>query len=503
MNKDFAKRLNGGIPKILINRMHKVFLMCRITKIRIKAAKKIQSFFRGYLVRKDLSFIRSPKISLLLKWLHPAESVFIAGNFTQPQWSYHVPLTYNKYLGYFYSTYLLDNHIEPRRYYCKFLVDGNWVCNEKMETAEDLGGNANNVVTWIKDKRYVPRAHSTRNLVPESLGICKTLPKSEIHRVLSVENNSLLRPVKLKKTEPSAKKIKLCFGYHMAGHPKNRFAPLDSQNSADACFIDNDLQIFGVADGVGEWETFGLDPGLFPKELMKNFRSEFIQISEQINKITNEEIPNLLKNCLNEAFIKTKNYGSSTVLLGLNKDNKIYTIAIGDSGFIVFRSRKDKEANLVEVFRSIEQQHAFNCPYQLACFPKEIDYDILLKKGFGSFVSLLKRSNLSIQDLPQDAHVQEFEIEPNDIIIAATDGLFDNLFDQDIHKLCEAFLTYDLEPENFCERLSKELVAKAVQKGWDPAYKSPFSKNAANYGQRFIGGKLDDTTVIVALAQEI
>ena len=67
MNKDFAKRLNGGIPKILINRMHKVFLMCRITKIRIKAAKKIQSFFRGYLVRKDLSFIRSPKISLLLK----------------------------------------------------------------------------------------------------------------------------------------------------------------------------------------------------------------------------------------------------------------------------------------------------------------------------------------------------------------------------------------------------------------------------------------------------
>ena len=118
-------------------------------------------------------------------------------------------------------------------------------------------------------------------------------------------------------------------------------------------------------------------------------------------------------------------------------------------------------------------------------------------------MSLLKRSNLDIKDLPQDAQTEAFEVQPGDIIIIATDGLFDNLFDSDIQKICEMVLAYELGPEETCDKISKELVAKAVQKGWDDTYKSPFNKNAANYGQIFTGGKLDDTTVIVALVVEL
>ena len=47
-----------------------------------------------------------------------------------------------------------------------------------------------------------------------------------------------------------------------------------------------------------------------------------------------------------------------------------------------------------------------------------------------------------------------------------------------------------------------ELVVRAIDKGWDSTYKSPFSKNAAKHGMKYIGGKLDDTSVIVALALE-
>ena len=72
-----------------------------------------------------------------------------------------------------------------------------------------------------------------------------------------------------------------------------------------------------------------------------------------------------------------------------------------------------------------------------------------------------------IKDLPQDAQTEAFEVQPGDIIIIATDGLFDNLFDSDIQKICEMVLAYELGPEETCDKISKELVAKAVQKGWD------------------------------------
>jgi protein phosphatase PTC7 len=286
----------------------------------------------------------------------------------------------------------------------------------------------------------------------------------------------------------------------MAAHPKSRFAPLESTNSADALLADEGLQIFGVADGVGEWETFGLDPGLFPKELMRFFTEGYREAVEEINGKVGDICP-ILKILLSEAYLKTSSYGSSTVLLGVLQNNTLYTISLGDSTFVVLRQR-EKRAKLFEVFRLTEQQHSFNCPFQLARFPEPDQYEILIKKGLNSFVSLLKRSNLEMQDKPQDANSEIFHLMEGDIIVAASDGLFDNLFDEDIIKFAETFLGYELSDEEYCNKLAKELVCKAVQKGWDTTYKSPFSKNAAKFGQRYIGGKLDDTTVVVALVTE-
>ena len=209
----------------------------------------------------------------------------------------------------------------------------------------------------------------------------------------------------------------------------------------------------------------------------------------------------ILKILLSEAYCKTTSYGSSTVLLGVLHHNSLYTVSLGDSTYVVLRPR-EKRSKLNEVFRLPEQQHSFNCPYQLARFPEPDQYELLIKKGLTSFVSLLKRSNLEMQDRPQDANSEIFQLIEGDIIIAASDGLFDNLFDEDIIKHAETFLAYELSDEEYCMKLAKELVCKAVQKGWDLTYKSPFSKNAAKFGQRYIGGKLDDTTVVVAMVVE-
>lgn len=64
------------------------------------------------------------------------------------------------------------------------------------------------------------------------------------------------------------------------------------------------------------------------------------------------------------------------------------------------------------MFSTREQQHFFNCPYQLAIVPPK-----LIKRG-------------AIMDRPADADVVEMTVESNDLVLLATDGMFDNLFDK-------------------------------------------------------------------------
>ena len=189
------------------------------------------------------------------------------------------------------------------------------------------------------------------------------------------------------------------------------------------------------------------------------------------------------------------------MLLGLCRNSHLYTLCIGDSGYIVLRPRENGDS-LGVIYRFCEQQHSFNCPYQLARMPGAEKYEELAKKGMGSLVSLLKRSQNANRDLPQDAHAEIIPLQPMDIVIAGSDGLFDNLYDSDILRISENIMQMQLGPEDFCSKLSMELVVQAINKGWDSTYKSPFSKNASKHGKKYIGGKLDDTSVIVALALE-
>lgn len=230
---------------------------------------------------------------------------------------------------------------------------------------------------------------------------------------------------------------------------------------------------------------------------MNNCKSVFKDFEDDLDNSSEKESCEILIDILDRAYKQVKSYGSATVFLGMLKGYKLYTLCLGDSGFIIIRER-DATGQLATIYRSSEQQHSFNCPFQLAFLPEPEDYPDLIRKGLNSLVTLLKKSNRSSQDVPSDASTDIIHLAPGDIIIVATDGLFDNLFDQDIIKVCEAYRGYN--PVKFCSETAKELVIVAIQKGWDPAYRSPFSKNAGRFGKRYIGGKLDDTSVIVAQA---
>jgi protein phosphatase PTC7 len=152
-------------------------------------------------------------------------------------------------------------------------------------------------------------------------------------------------------------------------------------------------KLIAVADGVGGWADRGVDPGLFSKQLCKDIQAIFDK---------NAETKYSLKQILIEAVKRNKHMGSSTACLAMiDADDKLKTTNLGDSGYVIFRSTNGK---IEKIFRSKEQQYSFNFPYQC---------------GSGC-------------ELPTNAFDNEHEIFEHDLIVMGTDGVLDNVFDEDI-----------------------------------------------------------------------
>ena len=78
----------------------------------------------------------------------------------------------------------------------------------------------------------------------------------------------------------------------------------------------------------------------------------------------------------------------------------------GDSAYMILRPNSDQ--TLTKIHRSEELQHRFNCPFQCG-----MRYEP-----------------------PTKAQDFDHRVEHNDIVILGTDGVFDNLFDQQIINEC-------------------------------------------------------------------
>ncbi|XP_047045623.1 probable protein phosphatase 2C 71 isoform X2 [Lolium rigidum] len=90
------------------------------------------------------------------------------------------------------------------------------------------------------------------------------------------------------------------------------------------------------------------------------------------------------------------------------------------------------------------------------------------------------------------------DLEEGDVIITATDGLFDNVYEQEAAAMISRSLQADLKPTDMAEHLA----ARAHEVGRSGAGRSPFSDAALAVGYLgFSGGKLDDTAVVVSVVR--
>ncbi|GMP31691.1 hypothetical protein CsSME_00005806 [Camellia sinensis var. sinensis] len=139
----------------------------------------------------------------------------------------------------------------------------------------------------------------------------------------------------------------------------------------------------------------------------------------------------------------------------------LQAINLGDSGFIVVREG-------CTIFQSPVQQHGFNFTYQL-------------ESG-------------NEGDLPSSGQVFTIPVVPGDVIVAGTDGLFDNLYDNEITAVIVHGTREGLGPQVTAQKIA----ALARQRALDRNRQTPFSTAAQDAGFRYYGGKLDDTTVVVS-----
>ncbi|KAF2096604.1 hypothetical protein NA57DRAFT_67289 [Rhizodiscina lignyota] len=162
----------------------------------------------------------------------------------------------------------------------------------------------------------------------------------------------------------------------------------------------------------------------------------------------------------------------------------VYITQLGDCQVMVVRPR-DRQI----IFKTTEQWHWFDCPRQL---------------GTNS------------PDTPEkNAVMDRIVIEEDDVVLAMSDGVVDNLWDHEVAESvvdsmnkwnngeAEGLLRHGVEPgeRTFADGMkfvATELVKAARTIAEDPFAESPFMEKAIEEGLSIEGGKLDDISVVAA-----
>ncbi|KAE9976658.1 hypothetical protein BLS_001941 [Venturia inaequalis] len=261
-------------------------------------------------------------------------------------------------------------------------------------------------------------------------------------------------------------------------------------NGDDAVLVNENFVI--ANDGVGAWAQKEKGHAALWSRLIIHFWA--LEAEKDSYGGTNDPNPVAY---LQRAYEQTKKatskpnewFGTTTASGALLADDHqtpphpiIYATQLGDSQIMIVRPR-DREI----IYKTQEQWHWFDCPRQL---------------GTNS------------PDTPEtNAVMDRVEIEENDVILAMSDGVIDNLWDHEVlqsvvdamHKWenGEAAIQQDKESAetSYSDEMmfvAEEIVKAAKVIATDPFAESPYMEKAVEEGLSIEGGKMDDISVVAA-----
>ena len=122
---------------------------------------------------------------------------------------------------------------------------------------------------------------------------------------------------------------------------------------------------------------------------------------------------------------------------------------------------------------------------------------------------VLKKKNNVCQDSPENADEYVVDLKDGDIIVSATDGVFDNLFQHEVLSIVKDYRKTQvpglLSTEKQAIELAGILSEAAIDKFKNPkGKKTPYQrKYKKTYNATWEGGKEDDITVLITIARRV
>jgi len=205
--------------------------------------------------------------------------------------------------------------------------------------------------------------------------------------------------------------IQLESGVAVLPHPaKAATGGEDASFTRDGCYA--------VFDGVGGWASKGVDAGAFSRALAANAANalDMIRSSMPYNA---ESVFEDLEMSLDAGLAEIELKGSTTAcMLSISPDGRVGNfLNVGDSGFHIFRPSQDGTRSMLLLAKSEIQQHEFNYPFQLSSWA----------------------ANVAKRDMPSDGERYVHDLLPGDVILLSSDGVLDNLFDEQIATILDGW----------------------------------------------------------------
>lgn len=304
---------------------------------------------------------------------------------------------------------------------------------------------------------------------------------------------------------------------HIKARRKDKRTRPDS--GQDAFFISrvgesSDVAL-GVADGVGGWIDSGVDPADFAHGFC-DYMAHAAYTYQPERDVPPYSARSLMQRgyediCRDESVPA----GGSTACVAIARGDGTLEVAnLGDSGFVQLR------LNAIHNY-SEPQTHAFNTPYQLSIVPKKV---LKQTAAFGG---------TQLRDFPKDANVSQHSLRHGDVLIFASDGVWDNLSSQDILRIVsrlmvgarawehtedgirvgsslpQFILTDDGksgadEIPSLQSFLAVGITGEAKAASVNTKVDGPFAREVQKYypNEHWRGGKVDDICVVVAIVVE-
>jgi protein phosphatase PTC7 len=210
---------------------------------------------------------------------------------------------------------------------------------------------------------------------------------------------------------------------------------------------------FGVFDGVSGAEKLDGVP-LYSKTLALEMKKRV----PKDDSLSIQQMTKLLLECA-EIADESATGASTAIVASIGTDGFLRALNVGDSTCVVIRDGKIAA-------RTREISHYFDCPYQLSA---------------------------DSPDRPRDGTKLNLELVRDDVIIMGSDGVFDNLGDEQLLELVKT------EPQP--GRLAKRLSDMSRKVSLDRTASTPYAKQAKQWGdpdyKEGLGGKVDDASCVV------